>query len=44
MEKIELILKEKRKSEKFIQLIKKMFIDYNINEEKSIEILKRIYK
>ena len=44
MEKIEIILKELGKNEIFICLIKKMFKDNNINEEKGIEILKAIYK
>lgn len=34
----------KNKSEKFIKLIKKMFKDSRINEEKAKEILEEIYK
>ena len=44
MEKIIVVLKEQGKNEIFIRLIKKMFKDNNINEEKGMEILKAIYK
>ena len=44
MKEIEIILKKNGKSDKFINLIKKMFMDYNIKEEKKMEILKQIYK
>lgn len=41
---VEEYLKRKGKDEQFIKLIRKMFDDNNINEEKSIEILDTIYK
>lgn len=41
---VEEYLKEKGKREEFIKLVRKMLDDNNINEEKSIEILKAIYK
>lgn len=44
MKRIEIILKKKGKSEKFINLIRQMFMDYNIKEETCIEILKIFYK
>lgn len=44
MEKIDIILKEQGKNERFISLVRKMFNDNNIDEEKAIEILKCIYK
>lgn len=40
---VEEILKKHDKDEIFIMLIKKMFKDNNINEEKGIEILRTIY-
>lgn len=44
MKKIETMLKEQGKNEIFIGLVKKMLKDNNINEEKSITILEKIYK
>ena len=41
---VEEYLKEKGKGDKFIKLVIKMLDDNNINEEKSIEMLKTIYK
>lgn len=41
---VEEYLKKEGKGEQFIKLVRKMFKDHNVNEEKSIEILDTIYK
>lgn len=41
---VEEYLRAKGKGEKFIKLVRKMLDDNNINKEKSIEILRTIYK
>lgn len=41
---VEEYLKKEGKGEQFIKLVRKMFKDYNIKEEKCIEILNIIYR